>query len=690
MGAKKTKRAKKTEDVDILDREVMQVTLKEALWAYWRYLVLAFKANSKLFTLFVMFLELYSALNPILNAFLIGKVINIIVYSPTNITLLGVYISLLAILYLFSGIFFGRGGIADIFIDKYYRNLEGYFDFLYLETLRKTPIAVLEHPLFITMKQRSSGYFDNNNMQIFSEFRFIFSSISRFFSAATFFIGLGYWYFVPIALVLGLIFGFGWMQNLKLRNRSVDRTLEAQRVQDMAIELVDNLSVFTISRLFGFDVFVLKRYAPFRYLRWDINYHVARILRIKTYLPSKLPLLVGELAMGLKLLYDTFLRKIKVGDFTFLMGQLQNIILPLSGTMASISWLYSEAYFLYVYLLLIEGKISKKLYRRILRQAQKEKIASKLYRVSVSSLKGKDIQIKDLWFRYPKAKEYVLRGINMQIPYGTNVAIVGDNGAGKTTLLKLILGAYPSYKGSLRVGEHEVYEYEPDSYLLNFSILPQEFPVLPFLTVAQFVQIDEVTKNEKLILEPSKFFFENFFGNKREFYEFVDQVIKGEIKDIYRDYLLPRIYQEDIDQEKVKKVLEEVALYNDIKQFSAGIDTFLHPTFKNGVRPSTGQWQKLNIARILYAPRDILILDEPTSAIDPHTAFKIVDKLFERFSDRTVIIVSHRYSTIVNADYIYVLRNGKIIEHGTLKDLLRREGYFAKAYREEKERLERR
>ena len=128
-------------------------------------------------------------------------------------------------------------------------------------------------------------------------------------------------------------------------------------------------------------------------------------------------------------------------------------------------------------------------------------------------------------------------------------------------------------------------------------------------------------------------------------------------------------------------------IYDAIQKLPLKFNTPLSSTFESGVGLSLGQWQRLHLARVFYAPRDILLLDEPTSAVDPKTALDIVDNIFEEFKDKTVIIVSHKYSTILQADYIYVFKSGEIIEQGTAQELLAKGGYFAQAYNKEKQRL---
>jgi ATP-binding cassette subfamily B protein len=113
-----------------------------------------------------------------------------------------------------------------------------------------------------------------------------------------------------------------------------------------------------------------------------------------------------------------------------------------------------------------------------------------------------------------------------------------------------------------------------------------------------------------------------------------------------------------------------------VKDYEHGWDTVLDSSFKKGIEPSGGQWQRVALARAFYRQAKLIILDEPTSAIDAQAEYKIFNSIFDQYKDKSALIVSHRFSTVRRADRIIVVDSGKIIEEGSHQELMKQKGLY--------------
>lgn len=231
------------------------------------------------------------------------------------------------------------------------------------------------------------------------------------------------------------------------------------------------------------------------------------------------------------------------------------------------------------------------------------------------------IRFKNVSFKYPKTKEYILKDFNMEIESGENLAIVGENGAGKTTLIKLLMRFYDVTDGEILIDGINIKDLDLRSWYKTVGTLFQEFNIYHF---------DAKTN-----------------------------IALGDIDSI-----------NNIDEEKVISAAKAAGAHEFINEYKNKYNQLLSKKFSGGINPSTGQKQKIALARTFYKNPEVLILDEPTSAIDPKAEFEIFERLFDFAKHKTVIIISHRFSTVRNATRIIVLDQGKIIEQGTHEQLM--------------------
>ena len=242
----------------------------------------------------------------------------------------------------------------------------------------------------------------------------------------------------------------------------------------------------------------------------------------------------------------------------------------------------------------------------------------------------RDIRFKDVSFHYPGSDTLVLDHINLTIKRGQHVALVGENGAGKTTLLKLLAGLYQPVSGEVVVDGVPLKSVDVQTWHRQLGVLSQNFTQYDFATAAENVWFGDVSKT------PS--------------------------------------------QERVNAALREAEVAKFVAKLPKGVDSYVNQWMESddgvkGVDLSGGQWQRLALARNFYRDSPIIILDEPTSAIDALAEARIFDRLFQQ-KQKTIITVSHRLSTVEKADMIFMLAHGKVVEHGTHAELVAQHGAY--------------
>ena len=238
-------------------------------------------------------------------------------------------------------------------------------------------------------------------------------------------------------------------------------------------------------------------------------------------------------------------------------------------------------------------------------------------------------------FQYPGSEErWAVRGLNFTLKPGERIALVGENGAGKTTVTKLLARLYDPSEGQILLDGLDLREYDLASVRATIGVIFQDF-VRYDMRFDENIGVGEINA--------------------------VEQALEG------MDQPVPALIESAAEQSLAASLLPK---------FKDGYRQMLGRRFENGVDLSGGEWQKVALARAYLRAAQLLILDEPTAALDARAEYEVFLRFSELVAGRMAVVISHRFSTVRMADRIVVLRNGQLEEEGTHEELLARGGLY--------------
>ena len=239
------------------------------------------------------------------------------------------------------------------------------------------------------------------------------------------------------------------------------------------------------------------------------------------------------------------------------------------------------------------------------------------------------VVFEDVGFRYPETDRWAVRHLSFDLPAGRTLALVGENGAGKTTIVKLLTRLYDPDEGRILIDGIDLRSFDLEELRRRIGVIFQDF-IRYHLTAGENIAIGRIEARD--------------------------------------------------DQERIEDSAERSLADTVIEQLPLGYDQPLGRRFTKGYELSGGEWQKVAIARAYMRDADLLILDEPTAALDARSEAAVFERFKALSHGKTAILISHRFSTVRMADRILVLEHGRVLEQGTHAELLRARGRYAELF----------
>ena len=416
---------------------------------------------------------------------------------------------------------------------------------------------------------------------------------------------------IPIALfIISLPGGFIKIKYAHITYKWNRKRTQMQRKSYYLSSLLNSESSAKEVRLFNLGNLLQQRFSRIRVKLYKEKLAIAFKQSIVTF-ANQLILSILMLAASSYIIYKSFQGAISVGDLVIYYEAFRRAKSDFGELTGNISGLYSNNLFLANLFEFLDLKPT---------------ITEPLKPRSISQPMKQGIVFNNVNFKYGTTKRKALKNINLTIPPGKIIALVGENGSGKTTLVKLICRLYDPTSGSITIDGIDIRDFSLKDLRKQFSVIFQDYVKYDF------------TARENIWL--------------------------GDIEIPPNDYI--------IEKAAMSSGADEI-----IQSLPYKYDTVLGKRFDGGEQLSIGQWQKVALSRAFLRDSQVIILDEPSSALDPKAEYNVFQKFRQLLQNRTAIFISHRLSTVTMADWIYVLERGSIIESGTHQQLISLGGTYA-------------
>jgi len=378
-------------------------------------------------------------------------------------------------------------------------------------------------------------------------------------------------------------------------------------------------------QMFGLAPWLIERYRRLADQFYDENRHLA-LRRGLTSAGLSIFGTLGYYAAYVVILIRAVHGSITIGTLTFLSGSFQRSGDLIQSLLLSASDIYEQALYLRDLFIFFDMKPT---------------ISSAVGAKQVPRPITQGFVFEDVGFQYPGSQRWAARHLSFSIRPGERVALVGENGAGKTTITKLIARLYDPTEGRVLLDGVDLREYDLADVRRAIGVIFQDF-----------VRYDM---------------------------RFGENVAVGEI-DAVRDYLDTAAIENPATPLSVTSAAEKSLAASLLPRLPGGYGQMLGRRFDEGVDLSGGEWQKVALARAYMRDAQLLILDEPTAALDARAEYEVFVRFNELMAGRMAVVISHRFSTVRMADRIVVLRGGEIVEQGTHAELAQAGGLYSELF----------